>query len=69
MITADEGIRGGKRIPLKKTVDEAVSQCPEVETVFVAQRTGANVPMHSGRDIYLEEVRESSVRCQIAILR
>ena len=56
LITADEGVRGGKRIPLKKTVDEAVSQCHTIETVFVAQRTGADVPMHHGRDVILNQV-------------
>lgn len=56
LITADEGVRGGKRISLKKTADEAVSQCPDVKTVFVAQRTGADVPMHAGRDIFLNQV-------------
>ena len=56
LITADEGVRGGKRIPLKQTVDEAVSQCSSIETVFVAQRTGADVPMHHGRDVFLNEV-------------
>ncbi|XP_061183415.1 acetyl-coenzyme A synthetase 2-like, mitochondrial [Saccostrea echinata] len=40
VITADEGVRGGRSIPLKKTVDEAVSQCPSVKRVFVYQRTG-----------------------------
>ena len=56
LITADEGVRGGKQIPLKKTVDEAVSQCSTIETVFVAQRTGADVPMHYGRDVFLNQV-------------
>ena len=56
VITADEGVRGGKKIQLKKTVDEAVAQCPEVSTVFVAQRTGADVPMHPTRDIFLDRV-------------
>ena len=56
LLTADEGMRGGKRIPLKKTVDEALRQCPGVRTVFVAQRTGANIPMHPDRDIYLDRV-------------
>lgn len=45
VLTADEGVRGGKKIPLKATVDEAVSQCPHVTSVFVQRRTGADVPM------------------------
>jgi acyl-coenzyme A synthetase/AMP-(fatty) acid ligase len=40
VITADEGVRGGRTIPLKKTVDEAVSKCSCVKRVFVYQRTG-----------------------------
>jgi acetyl-CoA synthetase len=50
VITADEGVRGGKRIPLKRTVDEAVAQCPSVRHVVVAERTGAAVVWHEGRD-------------------
>lgn len=56
VITADQGVRGGKYIHLKKTVDDAVSQCPSVKRVFVYKRTGNNVPMHK-IDIPLEEVK------------
>ncbi|KAL4237994.1 Acetyl-coenzyme A synthetase 2-like [Mactra antiquata] len=45
VITADQGLRGGKSIELKQVVDEAVSNCPCVRQVFVYQRTGADVPM------------------------
>ena len=55
VITADEGVRGGKVIPLKATVDEAVKECESVKSVFVAARTGAKVPMYD-RDIPMEEV-------------
>jgi acetyl-CoA synthetase len=55
VLTADEGLRGRKRIPLKKTVDEAVAACPNVHTVFVAKRTEAEVNMAVGRDIWLDE--------------
>ena len=55
VITTDQGIRGGKIIPLKETVDKAVQDCDCVEKVFVSQRTGANVPM-TKRDIPLQEV-------------
>lgn len=55
VITADEGIRGGKYIPLKRTVDEAVLACPSVEHVFVAERTGNKVPFYPNRDIWLHE--------------
>ena len=55
-MTANQGVRGGKVIELKKTVDAAVTGCDCVENVFVMSRTGADVPMESGRDIKLEEV-------------
>ena len=57
VFTADQGIRGGKIIPLKQTVDDAVRGCDCVRRVFVAKRTGAEVNMEAGRDVWLEEVR------------
>jgi acetyl-CoA synthetase len=54
VITADEGLRGGRRIPLKATVDQAVEGLGLVERVLVARRTGAEVPMRSGRDLWLD---------------
>ena len=51
IITADEGLRGGKTVPLKMNVDIALTQCPDVETVIVIRRTGAKVLMHAGRDV------------------
>lgn len=56
VITANEGLRGGKKIALKNTVDKALEQCPEVENVFVYHRTDADTQMKEGRDINLEEV-------------
>jgi acetyl-CoA synthetase len=58
VITADEGVRGGKRIPLKKNVDAALEQ-RDVETVIVVTRTGADVPMKQGRDIRYSDHRDS----------
>jgi acetyl-CoA synthetase len=58
VITADEGVRGGKRIPLKQNVDEAL-QHRDVATVIVIARTGADVLMKEGRDISYSEVRDS----------
>jgi len=57
VITADEGLRGGRIVPLKKNVDEALEQCPDVHSVIVIKRTGADVPMRSGRDVRYEEAR------------
>ncbi len=50
VITADEGVRGGRRIPLKAAVDKALETSPTVETVLVVSRTGADVAMREGRD-------------------
>ncbi|HVO00927.1 MAG TPA: acetate--CoA ligase [Candidatus Cybelea sp.] len=55
VITADEGLRGGKKVPLKSNVDEALQQSPTVRTVFVVKRTGGKVAMQSGRDFWYEE--------------
>jgi len=51
VITADEGLRGGKKVPLKANVDEALKQASGVDTVIVFKRTGAAVTMTEGRDI------------------
>jgi acetyl-CoA synthetase len=57
VITADEGVRGGKPIPLKRNVDAALEQ-RDVETVIVVTRTGGGVPMKDGRDIRYSDVRD-----------
>jgi acetyl-CoA synthetase len=58
VITADQGLRGGKIIPLKRTVDEATMAAPSVRTVFMAHRTNAKVPFFPPRDVHLEEALE-----------
>ena len=58
VITADQGVRGGKVIPLKRTVDEAVMPCPSVQHVFVTRRTHATVPFFPPRDVDLDEATE-----------
>jgi len=64
VITADEGIRGGKRIPLKVNVDAALAHCPGVEKVLVVTRTGASVPLTAGRDvIYETAAAKASIHC------
>ena len=64
VITADEGLRGGKTVPLKMNVDLALTQCPDVERVLVVERTGANWLKHSGRDVaYGPERDQASADC------
>ena len=60
LITADEGVRGGKIIPLKKIADEALTQCPEVKKCVVIQRTGNQVDWDNERDISYEEMISSA---------
>ncbi len=55
VLTADQGLRGKKRIPLKAVVDKALKECPGVTSVLVYKRTGAAVDMKSGRDRYLQD--------------
>lgn len=55
VITADEGLRGGKTVPLKANVDTALEECTSVQRVIVMRRTGADVPMVEGRDLWWEE--------------
>ncbi|KAG6145793.1 Acetyl-coenzyme A synthetase [Claviceps purpurea] len=58
VITTDEGKRGGKNIGTKKIVDDALKQCPDVTNVLVFKRTGADVPMQEGRDVWWHEELE-----------
>jgi len=68
LITADEGIRGGRVIPLKADSDSALYECPTVESCIVISRARARVDMEPGRDFwYHEEVRAEGIRnhCEI----
>ncbi len=56
IITADEGVRAGKIIPLKKNVDEALTQCPNIKKCIVVKRTGNEINWVDGRDIYYDEL-------------
>ena len=56
IITADEGFRGGKRIPLKASADEAAAKCPTVEHLIVVRRTGGDVNWVEGRDLWYHEL-------------
>lgn len=55
VITADEGVRGGKTIPLKATIDQALKRTPKVRKVLVIQHTGKPVHMEPGRDVWYHE--------------
>jgi acetyl-CoA synthetase len=64
VITADEGRRGGKTIPLKKNVDEALLKAPRVSRVIVVQVTGNEVPMQAGRDVWYHDLAQGvSTEC------
>jgi acetyl-CoA synthetase len=56
VVTADEGRRGGKRVPLKANVDKAVAGCPGVRAVVVVRATGGAIAMQAGRDLWYHEM-------------
>lgn len=65
IITADEGVRGGKIIPLKANTDAALEQCPDVETVLVVERTGNGVAMKDGRDVWYHDMAaDAATTCE-----
>ena len=66
VITADEGVRGGKHVPLKKNVDEAVSKCSMVKSVLVITRTSAKIPWNDKLDIsYSDASADVKTTCEI----
>jgi len=60
VITADEGVRGGKYVPLKQNVDKALKECPDVSTVVVVQRTQGEVGWVEGRDLWYHEALQGA---------
>ncbi len=65
VITADESMRGGRSVPLKKNVDTALQECPNVGSVLVVRRTGGNVAWTAGRDRwYHEEMAKADAVCE-----
>ncbi len=69
VITADQGVRGGKIIPLKSNTDQALLDCPDVHSVFVVKRTGAEVSWVDSRDVdYHQATTSASVNCPVEIM-
>ena len=65
VITADEGVRGGKTIPLKSTTDEALTNCPNVKKCIVVKRTGNYVYWNSDRDVWFHElIKDVPSKCE-----
>jgi len=65
VITADEGLRGAKPIPLKANTDQAIASCANVHTVFVIKRTGGSVDWDKDRDVwYHEAIATESTTCE-----
>ncbi|HJL61428.1 MAG TPA: acetate--CoA ligase, partial [Pseudomonadales bacterium] len=60
VITADEGIRGERPIPLKSNTDQALLKCPNVRTVLVVKRTGSDVGWQEGRDVWYEDATSAA---------
>ena len=64
VMTADEGVRGGRTIPLKDNVDQALTKTPCVESVLVVRRTGGAIAMTEGRDVWTHDIcAEVSAEC------
>ncbi len=69
VVTQDEAFRGDKTIPLKNITDEALEECPCVKTVLCLERTGGNVQMKVGRDLWLNDLlNQASPKCDPEIM-
>ena len=69
VITADEGIRGGKTIPLKKIMDEALKNSSNIKKCIVVKRTGNIVNMEKERDVYLDDIlKDVNDHCEVATM-
>jgi acetyl-CoA synthetase len=70
LITADEGLRGGKKIPLKANADAALKQCPDVKTVITVRHTDGKVEWKQGRDVwYHDEVAKVDSDCVAEVMK
>ena len=69
VITADEGLRGGKKVPLKANVDKALEGCPDVKNTLVIKRTGGDISWNSSRDVWYEEAsKEVAATCEVELM-
>ncbi len=69
IVTADEGIRGGKTIPLKLTTDKALKSCPDVKKCLVVKRTNKEIELKKGRDLFYDDViKEVNSICEPEVL-
>ncbi len=69
VITADEGLRGGKTVPLKANTDQALEHCPNVHTVITVRNTGGDIGWTEGRDVwYHEATAEASTQCEPEVM-
>ncbi len=69
VITSDEGVRGGRSIPLKANTDKAVEQCPSIHTVLVVKRTGGNIEWNDQRDVWYHDLAQTvSPDCEAEIM-
>jgi acetyl-CoA synthetase len=62
LITADEGLRGSRKVALKANADEALKQCPDVKTVIVVRRTGGKIGWVDGRDVWYHEAMAAAAK-------
>ncbi len=60
LITSDEGLRGGRKVPLKKNADRALESCPTIKTCVVVRHTGGAIDMHAGRDVWYHEICDAA---------
>jgi len=60
VITADEGVRGGKSVPLKANTDKALESCPNVHTVLTVKRTGGDIGWTEGRDVWYHDLMQDA---------
>ena len=60
LITADEGVRGGKKVSLKANADKALAACPNIHTCLVVKHTGGNIEWHEDRDIWYHDTVDSA---------